>query len=213
MVARPLCGAPEGVPVTMGYVLTAKAIFEKQFTINHSKDLDKANIQCRLKNLSLLENKGSSTGAGTALSSHSGRLYFNKTVLPLGQIFIRVGDTIELQFYVEDPFSDLDAKDKEPQPFSYATFLVTERGFETVKGMSHDERITDVVTWKAFMTTLNFNNIHDSSQGLTSLSHNQQQAKIAAMKAHQATNPTLSKTAMPVLNPLKTLKTSFSPEA
>ena len=105
-------------------------------------------------------------------------------MLPLGQIFIRVGDTFELLFYVENPFGDLDAKDKEPQPFSFATFLVTERGFEVVKGMSQDEKITDVVTWKAFMTTLNFNYIHDSSHGLTSLGHNQQQAKMAAMKAH-----------------------------
>lgn len=29
LVARPLVGAPEGVPVTMGYVLTARTIFEK----------------------------------------------------------------------------------------------------------------------------------------------------------------------------------------
>lgn len=91
---------------------------------------------------------------------------------------------------MEDAFADLDAKDKEPQPFCFATFLVTESGFETVKGMSRDEKITDIVTWKAFMTMLNFNYIHDSSQGLTSLTHNQQQAKLAAMKAHQAANPT-----------------------
>ena len=70
MVARPLCGAPEGVPVTMGYLLTAKAIFAKQFALNHSKELDKANIQCRLRNLTQLAKKGQSTSTSSALSSH-----------------------------------------------------------------------------------------------------------------------------------------------
>ena len=124
------------------------------------------------------------------LSSQSTRIFFNKTVLPLGQVFIRVGDTIELLFYVVNPYSGTDARDEDIQPFSHATFLVTEQGLETVKGMSHDEKITEVATWKAFMTTLNFNYIHDGSSGLTSLSYNQQQAKIAAMKAHQRLNPT-----------------------
>ena len=57
--------------------------------------------------------------------------------------------------------------------------MVTEEGFKTVTGFSHDEKITKIETWKAFMTTLNFNFIEDGSNGLTSLSYNNQQMKIA----------------------------------
>lgn len=174
MVARPLEGAPEGVPVVAGYVLTARAIFDKEFTLHHSKELDKAHIQCILRNLTGTAKKPSSGNGNAALTSQSTRIFFNKTVLPLGQLFIRVGDTIELLFHVVDPYAGTDAKEEDVQPFSYATFLVTEQGFQTVKGMSQDEKITGVVTWKAFMTTLNFNYIHDESLGRSSLSYNQQ---------------------------------------
>ena len=44
MIARPLIGAPEGVPVRMGYVLSVKAIFDKKFAMSHDKDLDKVNL-------------------------------------------------------------------------------------------------------------------------------------------------------------------------
>lgn len=57
MVSKPLEGAPQGVPVHIGYVLTARAIFEKEFTLNHSKELDKAHIQCIFRNLKSTENK------------------------------------------------------------------------------------------------------------------------------------------------------------
>lgn len=83
-----------------------------------------------------------------------------------------MGDTVHLEFFVDDPFDDHFDIQKDPEPFCYATVLITERGFEFLKGMSQDEKITNVATWRAFMTTLNFNFINDGTNGLTSLSYN-----------------------------------------
>lgn len=84
MVSRPLEGAPEGTPVLSGYVLTARAIFEKEFTLNHHKDLDKAQIQCIFRNITSAANKQVSGYSNVSLCQQSTRIYFNKTVLPLG---------------------------------------------------------------------------------------------------------------------------------
>ena len=134
MVAKPLEGAPEGVPVQSGYVLTARAIFLRDFTLNHSKDLDKANIQCIFKNITNQSNSAKDKN-NQSMNFQKTRLFFNKTVLPLGQVFIRVGDTIELQFFTVDP-TDTEQKEEDLKPFSHYQFMVTEEGFKTVTGFS-----------------------------------------------------------------------------
>lgn len=35
-----------------GYMLTSRLIFNKEFALNHDKNLDKANVWCQIKNLS-----------------------------------------------------------------------------------------------------------------------------------------------------------------
>ena len=72
-----------------GYMLSSRVIFEKEFAINHDKCLDKANIACKFRNVT-----------NETLPVQNTRLFFNKEVLPLGQVFIRVGDQIEMTFTV-----------------------------------------------------------------------------------------------------------------
>ena len=66
---------------TIGYMLTSKIFFTKEFAVNHDKELDKTNLICKVKNLF-----NPSTPEGKT------RLYFNKEMLSLSQVFIRVKD-------------------------------------------------------------------------------------------------------------------------
>ena len=62
-------------------MLSSRIIFQKEFALNHDKCLDKTNILCKIKNIT-----------NETLPIQKTRLFFNKEVLPLGQIFIKVGD-------------------------------------------------------------------------------------------------------------------------
>ena len=70
-------------------MLSTRVIFQKEFAMNHDKCLDKTNVQCRISNIT-----------NETLPVQKTRLFFNKEVLPLGHIFIKVGDQIQMTFAV-----------------------------------------------------------------------------------------------------------------
>lgn len=76
---------------SIGYMLTSKVFFTKEFAINHDKELDKTSIYCKIKNVFYPNMPEVKT-----------RLYFNKEMLPLSQVFIRVKDHIRLSFHIEN---------------------------------------------------------------------------------------------------------------
>lgn len=148
-------------------MLTSRLIFNKEFAINHDKGLDKANVWCQIKNLSQPKK----------VPVHNQRIFFNKEILPLGQIFIKVGDEIQMSFYVKDPDAEDDKKDI--TAFSHYHFMVDPEGFKAMGGFCKDEILRDVKTWRATMTSLDLNYIEDGSLGMSSLSYNRDQAKKA----------------------------------
>ena len=89
------------------------------FTMSHDRTLDKVNIQCRFKNITLarLNDKN------LKLSHYETRLFFNKRLFPLGQLFFRVGDEIELKFTAIDA-SDTEKKEDDMKAFSIYRFRV-----------------------------------------------------------------------------------------
>lgn len=102
-----------------GYMLSSRVIFEKEFAINHDKCLDKANIVCKFRNTT-----------DEALPVQKTRLFFNREVLPLGQVFIRVGDQLEMTFTVEES----GRAEEDLQPFASYIFQVEELGFRSISG-------------------------------------------------------------------------------
>jgi len=64
-----------------GYILNSRLIFPKEFAINHDKGLDKANIMCKIKNMT-----------NSSLPEQKMRVFFNKEVFELSKSFIRVKD-------------------------------------------------------------------------------------------------------------------------
>lgn len=135
--------------------------------MNHDKELDKTNIQCRFRNLTLFEkdNKAPMCGVTT-------RLFFNKYVLPLGQVFIKVGDIVDMIFYVPDPNAEEDAGEEAIKPFSSYQFMVAVDGFQMLSGMGKDELLPQVKTWEAQMTSIALNFIEDGTMGLTTQGYN-----------------------------------------
>ena len=98
-----------------GYMLTSRIIFSKEFAYNHEKSLDKTNIFCTIKNVGYDSNPEYKT-----------KIYFNKEILPLDQIFIRLGDKILFAFFVEDPYSQ---STEEREPFATYFIEVKSNGF------------------------------------------------------------------------------------
>ena len=137
-------------------------MFSKDFAINHDKELDKTTIYCKIKNMSNEE----------ALESRSS-LYFNKEMLPLGQVLIRVSDHIRLSFHVQN-FVDVET---ENEAFAEFIFEVEQNGFRKIAGQCRDNYIGDVKTWKTVMTYLDLNYIEDGTLGQTSLAFNQTEMK------------------------------------
>jgi len=56
----------------------------KDFALNHSKELDKAVIKCRLVNLT--KTSDGESDEFDFLCSNTTRLFFNKRVIPLGRV-------------------------------------------------------------------------------------------------------------------------------
>ena len=134
------------------------------------------------------------------------RLFFNKEVLPLGQIFIKVGDQIQMTFAVQDTVKAED----EIQPFASYFFAVESLGFRQISGQCKDDLLRDVRTWRAIMTTLDLNFIEDGSYGTTSYNFNQTEAKRTAQKQATQAGGALSRTTGAILNPLKAIKGNHS---
>lgn len=138
-------------------MLTSKAFFTKEFAINHDKELDKADIYCKIKNIHY-EN----------IPEVKSKLFFNKEMLPLGQVFIRVEDQIKFSFHVEN----FQEGAPESPAFAEYIFEVEADGFRKISGQCKDNYLGDIRTWKTATTYLDLNYIDDGSFGLTTLHYN-----------------------------------------
>lgn len=102
-----------------GYMLQSRIVFTPEFVYSHEKELDKTHIYVKIQNVTQ-ESKELKT-----------RLFFNKEMLPLNQLFIRVGDRLLYSFHVEDRFS---TKKEELEPFATCVFEVENERLRKISG-------------------------------------------------------------------------------
>ena len=157
-----------------GYCLQSRIVFSKEFAISHDEALDKTNIFCRTTNLT-----------NSQVEDVKTRVYFNKEVFPLSQMFIRLKDHILMQFYVHDYSQEVDM-----DPFTSYLFKVTPTGFqqlEEFRGMKYasmgkDGFVSGIKTWQSVITALDLNFIDDGSMGRTAAEFNKTLIKKEKLK-------------------------------
>jgi hypothetical protein len=72
-----------------------------------------------------------------------------------------------MEFYCPDDSNNVTA-------FTHYHFLVEADGFKSISGYCKDDFVKSITTWRAVMTTLEFNLIEDGSFGMSSLTYNKE---------------------------------------